>query len=454
MRFINVKGELFSSTFTYGLTALVKLGSSLVLTRLLNPEAYGVFTILFSIVFMVELLSDVGTIAFLVRHERGNEPRFIHTVWTIRLIRSVMNFVLLYLCAPYVAVLYATPLLTDGLRTIAFIFLLKGAESMSFVLAQREQRSRISNYIELISNILTSLTVIGLAIIFRNYYAFIYGVLIQYGLMTVASYFFYRDVGVRFALERDAAISQFSFARLILPTSMITVALSQYDRAILLKLFDLSILGVYGVASSMITPIIGLMYKNCKVILYARCADYFRSDRATVINRYYSENRRLFLFASIFPAVIAGFSSSLIKLLYDGRYANVGGILMVLALGVIIAAFQNASENLLVASGRTHVALIGNLLRLATTVPFTLIGYHYFGFDGFMWFGLASTIPVLGYFFWEQHRQGLLNHRAELALFAQAFGVFLLCLLINSALVQVIPSDIVHQIAQRFSSAP
>ena len=42
---INPKGELFASTFTYGLTAIIKLGSSLILTRLLSPEVYGVFGI-------------------------------------------------------------------------------------------------------------------------------------------------------------------------------------------------------------------------------------------------------------------------------------------------------------------------------------------------------------------------------------------------------------------------
>jgi hypothetical protein len=43
---INIKGELFTSTFTYGVSAVFRLASSLVLTRLLTPEAYGIFGIL------------------------------------------------------------------------------------------------------------------------------------------------------------------------------------------------------------------------------------------------------------------------------------------------------------------------------------------------------------------------------------------------------------------------
>ena len=54
------RSDLFSSTFTYGSLAFVRLGSSLILTRLLTPTAYGLFAILLSFAFTIEMLSDVG----------------------------------------------------------------------------------------------------------------------------------------------------------------------------------------------------------------------------------------------------------------------------------------------------------------------------------------------------------------------------------------------------------
>ena len=131
MRLLNFRKELFASTFSYGTTAVIKLGSSLVLTRLLSPDAYGVFGILLSFSFMVEMMSDVGTIGLLIRDPRGDEPRFVHTLWTIRLLRSMFNFALLMLGAPFLASLYHTPALTNPLRLLSVWFLLNGAESMS-----------------------------------------------------------------------------------------------------------------------------------------------------------------------------------------------------------------------------------------------------------------------------------------------------------------------------------
>ena len=243
---LNLKGELFSSTFTYGVTALIKLSSSLVLTRLLAPQAYGIFGILLSIVYIVNLVSDVGTYAFVIRHPRGGEAKFIHAVWTIRFLRCVLNFSVVFLGAPVIAAIYSTPVLTNALRIFSFQFLIAGFESMSFILAHRDQKARISNYADMISNAVMTVFVIVVASILRSYLALIYGVLLQQTLMTIGSHFFYRNIGIRFAYDREVAAEQFKFARFVLPSSLLTMVLSQYDKLILLKLFDLTLVGVYS----------------------------------------------------------------------------------------------------------------------------------------------------------------------------------------------------------------
>src|SRR5580658_6315022 len=232
-RLVNLKGELFSSTFTYGVTSIIKLGSSLVLTRLLSPDAYGIFAILLSFLFMIELLSDVGSVALLIRHPRGDDPKFVHTVWTIRLIRCCINFCLVFFGAPIIAKIYQTPVLTSAFRVLSFWFLLLGTESMSFVLAQRHQRARISNYADMLSNTVMTGFVICMALVLKNHYALIYGALLQRALLMVGSHFFYRKIGVGIAFDREAVVDQFKFARFVLPSSLLTIVLSQYDKVVL-----------------------------------------------------------------------------------------------------------------------------------------------------------------------------------------------------------------------------
>jgi lipopolysaccharide exporter len=445
-RFFNIRGELFSSTMTYGLSALIKLGSSLILTRLLNPEAYGVIGILFSAAFTLELLSDVGATGLLIRHARGNEKRFVHTLWTIRLIRSGINFALLYALAPAIARVYELPLLADALRLFSLWFVLVGMESMAFIVAQRNQRSRIGNYVDLAASAVMTIFVIGLATVVNDHNVFIYGTLLQKAITVIASHFFYRDVGVGFAFDRDAVKDQFHFGKFVLPSSLLTIVLSQYDKVVLLKLFDLTTLGIYGLAGNMIGPVAGMIHHNCRVVLYPRCAEYFRSSRDTAAHRYYAENARLLTVVTLPPMVIAGFSQTIVALLYDSRYQGAGTILMALSLSAFIGAFHGPSENLLMASGRTGTVLGANVVRLLTIAPFTLLGFYLFGFQGFIWAGVLAGFPVLFYYYRQQRRDGMLDLRAELRRFAAGLAVFAVSLLISSIIVGHIPPDLLRHL--------
>ena len=443
LRIVNPKSELFASTFTYGLTAIIKLASSLILTRLLSPEVYGIFGILLSILFIIELVSDVGTVALLIRHER-DDVKFIHSVWTMRLIRCAINFSILFLTAPVIAQIYQTPILTSPLRLLSFQFLLSGFESMSFILAQRDRKARISNYADLASNAAMSAFVIVMASVFKSQYALIYGVLLQRALLVIASHFFYRHVGIGIAFDRVAMTDQFRFARVVLPSSLLTIVLSQYDKLVLLKLSNLSLLGVYALAGNMIGPITGVIMHNARVVLYARCAEYFRTNRATASSRYYGENKNLLMIGVMLPALLAGFAQLIVAILYDTRYDMTGSILMIMGLGAIIFAFQNASENLLVASGRNYVVLVANIVRLCTIIPGTLLGYYLFGFYGFLWFNLAAAVAVLLYFIYEQKSAGFWNLTEESRRFGAALLAFFLCLALSHLILRWIPVGWLH----------
>jgi O-antigen/teichoic acid export membrane protein len=453
LRQVNFTGELFSSTFTYAVGSAIRLGSSLILTRLLAPDAYGMFGILLSFLFTLEMISDVGTTGLLIRHQRGADTKFVHTVWTVRLIRSVGNGVILFLAAPVIARIYNVPELVGAFRVLSIWFLLFGAESMSFILAQRDQKARISNYMDLASSAVMTAFVIVAAARLHSYYALVYGFLVQRLFLAISSHFFYRNIGVGIAFDREALVDQFKFARFVLPSSVLTLVLSQYDKLVLLKFFDLTVLGVYGLAQNMLGPVSGVIVRNARVVLYARCSHYFREDREAVRGRYYSENHKLMLVGVLMPAVLAGSAEFLVRILYDPRYAAAGSILQIQSIGAVISAFLNASENVLVASGKTNMVLRGNIFRVCTVIPSTVLGFYVFGLAGFLWFGVAAALPLLGYFYYEQSQCGLLNLRRESALLGWALIAFACAYLVSHVLMNAVPPDLIHATLKRLRAS-
>ena len=98
-----LRGDLFATASSFAAQVVLKLGASLVLTRVLKPEAYGIVTIVVSIGVVVALLADIAVTVSLVRHEDGDTPRFLNTAWTLRLGRALLNFLLMFSAAPVIA---------------------------------------------------------------------------------------------------------------------------------------------------------------------------------------------------------------------------------------------------------------------------------------------------------------------------------------------------------------
>ena len=96
---------------------------------------------------------------------------------------------------------------------------------------------------------------------------------------------------------------------------------------------------------------------------------------------------------------------------------------------------------------------MANVVRLFTTLPVSFLGYYLYGFWGFLCFGQAATLLVLGYYFWLQRRAGLLNPREEAIRFGGALLLFLVCLGLSHLLLAIIPSGWLHLgLKRRFSS--
>ena len=413
-QFLNFRGDLFATAASYTAQTVIKLGSSLILTRVLKPETYGIVTIVSSLGFVIALLGDIAVTVSLVRHEHGDEPRYLNTAWTLRLGRALLNAILMFWAAPLISTLYHTPELTFPLRVYSLWFLIWPLESMSFPLAIRRTNSRIIMYSELVTNAVSTIFTLVYCYYTRDYMGMVYGILLNRLLMTVLSYQFYKDVRPRLMIDREAARELLRYTRFAVPSSFLTLALNQFDKTVFLKLFDLNLLGVFGLAGNMASPVEGLIMKVSQLVLYPRCAHDFRTVRDAFALRYYTRNTNLFLSILALPAAIGGAAQLLVGVLYDPRYAQAGMILQAFMLRAAFLSLSAPAENMLVAAGELHVILNSNVFRAVSMVLGVVIGYYLAGFMGFVYGQALSGLPPLLDCLWLQRRKGFLIVRYEL----------------------------------------
>jgi lipopolysaccharide exporter len=421
---INFRGDLFATTFTFALQALIRLVSSLVLTRVLLPEAYGTITILVSILFVIGNILDTNVTLFIVRDKNAEEPRYLNTAWTMRLSRSVLSGAVLFVCAPLIATkIYDLPDLTLPLRVFSLWFLIDGFESMAFALAIRRKQARLQMYSELAASMLSTTFSIVYCYRYHTFWGIAFGMLLNRLIMTVLSHRLYRDLRPRLFIDLAAAREILVYSKFTVPSSLLTLGLNQFDKVVFLRLFDLRLLGIYGLAGNIAGSIETLISKISQAVLYPRCAHNFRENPDTATKRYYTENTKLFVGILAMPAAVAGAAHLIIALLYDSRYSEAGSVLQALAIRAVLLSLASPAEDLLISAGQFHVILVGNVLRTAWIVLGSLIGYYFLGFLGFVYGLSLSGLPPLVYYLWLQKSKGMLIAKYEFYKVAFALGV-------------------------------
>ena len=412
---INFRGDLFATTFTFGLQTLLRLVSSLILTRVLLPEAYGTITILVSILYVIGNILDTNVTLFMVRDKNAEQPRYLNTAWTMRVSRSVLSGAVLFVCAPLIATkIYDLPDLTLPLRVFSLWFLIDGFETMAFALAIRRKQARLQMYSELAASILSTTFSIVYCYRYHTFWGIAYGMLLNRLIMTVLSHQFYRDLRPRLFVDVAAAREILVYSKFTIPSSALTLGLNQFDKVIFLRLFDLRLLGIYGLAGNIAGSIESVISKISQAVLYPRCAHNFRENPDTATHRYYTENTKLFAGILAMPAAICGAAHLIITLLYDSRYTEAGSVLQALAIRAVLLSLASPAEDLMISAGQFHVILVGNVLRAAWIILGSLVGYHFLGFLGFVYGLSLSGLPPLVYYLWLQNSKGMLIVKYEL----------------------------------------
>src|SRR5205085_6387616 len=76
-----LRGSVWTSS-EYVANVVLRLGSNLVLARLLVPQMFGIMRIVNIFAQGLQMFSDVGIGPVIIQNPRGDEPAFLNTAWT------------------------------------------------------------------------------------------------------------------------------------------------------------------------------------------------------------------------------------------------------------------------------------------------------------------------------------------------------------------------------------
>lgn len=405
----------------YAIGQVLRLAGNLVLSRLLFPEAFGLSALVAVFLVGLELLSDVGLEPCVVQNERGDERRFLDTVWTIQVARGALLSLLALALAWPAAQLYGEPQLAALIAVAGLTPLISGFESTSLLSLRRHVRLGRLMALEVVARALSLAGMVAWALVHASVWALVAGGLIDALVRLAGSHWLREGRRDRFGWDPLAARSVLHFSKWIFASSAVFFFARQGDRLLLGRLLGMGVLGVYSIALFLSEAVGTLVTRITHGVLFPIFSRVARESDERLHAVYYATRLRTDLLALPAVGALAVLGSEVVDLLYDDRYQDAGWILQALCLRVALSCVTSPCETCLFALGHTRYAFYANL---ATTLWIWIgvpLGWLVAGLPGLVWVTATSGIPVLVTLWPPFRRLGMLQPRREAVALA-AFG--------------------------------
>ncbi len=401
----------------------LRLLSNLILTRLLVPEAFGLVAAVNTLYFALVMFSDLGVWQSVVKSERGLQPAFLGTAWTVQLLRGVLLCAVVLLIAAgfhlsagsgyfQMGTVYADARLPPMIAVFGLCALLQGLESMKLACAQRALQVSYLTRLEVASQVLATVVTVGLALATHSVWSLLAGTLVATATKTILSHWYLPGKTSRPCWDASCAREIVGFGKWIFVSSVIGFLAAHGEKLILGASLSTASFGIFSIASTLLLAIMGVYGSLNAHVIFSALSESLRTDSQTAA-RVYTRVQQL---ADVFLGVMAGgiFMSGhwAVQWFYDPRYQQAGWMFQWLGLGMLAVRHQ-VVEQLMFAKGQPVWVSASNALRALSLLVLVPAGYAWGGEQGAIAAVVLSQFVSWPVALWFKYRNGLLTWPSE-----------------------------------------
>ncbi len=422
------KKKIFIASFwvilIFGLSQLVRLGSNLIITRLLVPEMFGVMAVVNVVIFGIAMFTDLGLWAFIVRHKNPEDPHLLDVVWTLQVIRGWLMFLVVLILATTLSLgnqylpNYFSGIYTDSRLPLLIIIagvgsLIGGYKSMASPMMSRKLEVGKLEVMELLSQIAGISLMIVWVWLQPTIWALVASGLVAALTNTLLSYYLfpYRH---QFLLDKTIVKEVFHFSKWIVVASVLTYLFSQGDKLFFAGKIEAAELGIYSIAFMLVATLTSVTQTLAEKIIFPVFSTLAHGERFILKQRYYQV--RQYLDAPIFfvTGLLIAFGPLIVDILYDSRYASAGWMFQILIFSVIGNTLSLVSMECLSALSVTKVRMWVMLIRTLGLFIGLPLFFNLYGLYGAIWVVALNVWLSLPVIYWTLAKNSVFSFFKEI----------------------------------------
>src|ERR1700733_11242173 len=231
----------------YGLGLLLRLGTNIIMARLLAPELFGVMSIVYTLWTGVELMTDVGIGQNIVHNKNSENPEFYNTAWSLNLVRNTILWLVCIAAALPAAHLYQLPILASVIPITMLGLVIQGFSSVARSLLQKRMQIAKINLFDLTVSFISSAAYVLFAYIYPTIWALVLGNLINSLVTALGTYLLIPGLRQKFYVSKPYALEILHFGKWLFLSQLVYYLSINFDRLYFAKIVPLELFGIYGI---------------------------------------------------------------------------------------------------------------------------------------------------------------------------------------------------------------
>ncbi len=341
---------------------VLKFGSSLALTRLLFPEAFGLVATASLVSAAVEMCSDLGIRQAIVQHRQGGTRRYLDSAWTMRVLRGLLLAAIMAALALPFSGFFGEPILFPMTLVMSVGAVLRGLTSPAILLLDRNLELRRLTTLEVGADVIRVVGTITAALILASVWGLVIGGLIGELARLIGSYMIAR-YRPRLRWDPEAMGALFRFGRFILLSSVIGYGAARLGTVFVAKFLGMEQAGVYYIGGALAMMFGAFFTQVISRVVFPALSH--RQDEPAVLRSNLAEVIRMIgIVALPLGAVVTINSHLIVNMFYDHRYDDAALALRWLGAAACIDLLAHAFNAPLMATGRAYFGTVGTAAKL------------------------------------------------------------------------------------------
>lgn len=370
------------STITEIIAKLITPITSVILARLLTPEAFGVVTTLTMVITFAEIFTDAGFQKYLIQHQFENEfdrDQSTNVAFWSNLLMSLFIWLIIGLFADPLAAMVGSPGL-GGVLTISCISIpLAAFSSIQMALYKRDLDFKTLFKVRLVGVCIPLLVTVPLAFYLKSYWALVIGTIVSNMsnaiLLTVYSkwkprlYYSFAKLKEMFSFSAWSVVEAISiWLTSYIDVFIIGVYLNEYY------------LGLYKTSITIVGQIMGLITAATTPILFSALSR-LQEDNSAFKGLFFKFQKLVGMLVIPIGVGIFCYSDIVTKILLGDQWSQATGFIglwgLTSALTIVLAHY---SSEVYRAKGRPKLSVLAQFLHLVVLCPAVLFSVRY-GFE-------------------------------------------------------------------------